>query len=358
MHPRRVGRQFDVRPYHGSPLHSMRFPTAVIVLSLAASAAAQCPYYNDGTVSAGLSRFNGGEDARLVYVDCLSSIGVIDAKFGTSTGSTALDGLPLTIAVYDDPTNDLDPSDAVLLAQVSVPGGVTGGNTGQWQRYDLHTLLGAAVPTTGGTWIAVGVTYPAGTNPGPGSIEFGNNIAPGTQWLATDNGSGLDYTTLAFNSLVDIQTGPGFPPGSWVIRVESGAEYRTFGNGCAGTNGTPTLAGGALLPQLGQVLVLDATNLPDPSIADLLLLGHEELSPSVDVGALFGSAPVGCEVLVDPLVVAQLPTSSGSAPFGLAVPNATNLIGISVLGQVVSIDVGANAVGWTTSNGVRAVIGH
>ena len=47
---------------------SMHIPSTILALSLAAAVTAQCPYYNDGTISAGLSRANGGEDARLVYV--------------------------------------------------------------------------------------------------------------------------------------------------------------------------------------------------------------------------------------------------------------------------------------------------
>ena len=337
----------------------MRFLTAAFALALGSTLSAQCPYYSDGAISAGLSRAGGGTDARLVYVDCTSSIGLIEAKFGTSGGSTNLDGLALTIAILNDPTNDLDPTDATLVAQAVIAGGVTGGNTGQWQSYDMQALFGAPVATTGGMWIAVSVTYPAGTSPGPGSIEFFNNDAPGTQWLATDSGGlGIDFTNLSLSSLVDIQTGPGFPPGSWTIRVESGAEYRPFGAGCAGTNGTPTLAGGVLLPTIGQVLLLDATNLPDPTIADLLVLGNDLLTPTIDLGNLFGSGAVGCEVGVQPLVIEVLATSGGTASFGMSIPNAASLVGAQLLGQVISIDPAANSAGWTASNGVRAVIGY
>ncbi len=333
----------------------MRILSATVALSLAAAAAAQCPYYSNGTISAGLSRFNGGEDMRLVYVDCLGSIGLVQAKFGTTNGSTNLNGLPLTLLVYDDPTDDHDPHDAVLVAQVAITGGITGGNTGQWQTYDLKTLLGNPVAATGGMFVGLSVTYPAGTSPGPGSIEFGNNIAPGTQWLATDNGTGINYSNLGASSLVDIQTGPGFPPGTWVMRIESGAEYRTFGAGCTGSAGLPTLAGGAVLPSLGQIALFDATNLP--GLADLIVLGESTIAPAIDLGTVFGSAPVGCTLAVSPIVVLTLPTVAGAAQQAISIPNTANLVGYSVLAQTVSIDPPANAIGWTSSNGVRAVIG-
>jgi hypothetical protein len=332
-------------------------PIALAASLTAAAAVAQCPYYASGSISAGLSRFNGGEDARLVYVDCLATIGLVDVKFGTSGGSTNLNGLPLVIAVYDDPTDDKNPIDAVLVAQATVPGGVTGGNTGQWQRYDFATLFNGPIPATGGMWVAVGVTYPAGTSPGPGSIEFFNNIAPGTQWLATDSGGvGINYAAIGSSALVDIQTGPGFPPGSWVIRVESGAEYRSFGAGCPGSNGVPTLVGGAVLPQPGLAVVMDASNLA--GIVDLAVLGTERLASALDLGLVFGASAVGCTVGVQPLVINTLATTAGTAGIAIGVPTGSALLGTSVFGQIVSLDPTANGVGWTSSNGLQAVLGN
>jgi hypothetical protein len=330
---------------------------ALTAFVVAASAPAQCPYYSAGSISAGLSRVGGGEDVRLVYVDCLTSIGIIDAKFGTTSGSPNLNGMPLTIAVYDDPTDDHDPHDAVLVAMATIPGGVTGGNTGQWQRYDLKTLFNAPVPATGGMFVAVGVRYPAATSPGPGSIQF-TNVAPGTQWLATDvGGLGINYNSIGTQTLVDIQTGPGFPAGTWVIRVESGAEYRAFGSGCPGSNGTPNLAGGVLLPTLGSVAIFNVTNLPNPSFADFALLGFDLQTPGVDLGTAVGRPANGCLVRVQPLATSLLTSTAGASSFAVAVPNSPGLVGLSLLAQVVSFDPTANAAGLTASNGLRAVVG-
>ena len=336
----------------------MQLSRSLALLTLAVGAAAQCPYYATGTVSAGLSRVGGGEDLRLVYVDCLSSIGVVNAKFGNNSNTPNLNGMPLTIAVFDDPNDDSNPRDAVLVAQTVIAGGVTGGNTGQWQQYDLRVLLGAVVPTTGGMFVGVGVQYPALTTPGPGSIEFFNNIAPGTQWLCTDSGNtGINYSNIGSHALVDIQTGPGFPPGSWVIQVESGADYRPFGTGCMGSNGTPTLAGGPVTPSPGLAIVYAASNLPSPGMADFLLIGFGLANPTVDLGSALGGAPNGCVVRVNPLVTALLGNVAGTATHAIGIPVSPNFVGISVLGQAVSFDPPANAAGVTVSNGLRAVIG-
>jgi hypothetical protein len=337
----------------------MRSATAAVLLAAAASVStpAQCPYYSSGSISAGLSRAGGGEDVRLVYVDCVNTIGIIYAKFGNTSNSTNLNGLPLTIAVYDDPTNDHDPHDAVLIAMASIPGGVTGGNTGQWQRYDLKTLFNAPIPATGGMFVAVGVRYQAATSPGPGSIEF-NNVAPGTQWLATDSGNlGINYSSIGTATLVDIQTGPGFPAGTWVIRVESGAEYRSFGSGCPGSNGTPHVAGAPVLPSLGSAAIFNITNLPNPSVANFGLLGFDLQTPAVDLGTATGHAANGCLVVVNPLATPLLSTTAGTSSMAVAVPNSPSFVGLSLLAQAVAFDPTANAAGLTASNGLRAVVG-
>lgn len=339
----------------------MRLSASFIALTLAgASLLAQCPYYSNGTVSAGLSRAGGGEDARLVYVDCLATIGLVRAKFGSATAGSALNGMPLTIAVYDDPNDDHNPVDAVLVQMATVPGGVTGGGTNQWQTYDLASLFQGAVPTTGGMWVAVGVAYPSGTSPGPGSIEFFNNVAPGTQWMATSATAGtINYGQLSGHQLVDIQTGPGFPPGSWVIAVESGAECRPYGNGCNGSNGVLSLAGDPQFPpRLGLPAILSAQHLPlGPALAGALL-GLLPQAPALDLGTLFGPGPVGCLLHVQVLDFGILTASGGAASYPLLVPNNPALVGLSVLAQALAVDSGANAAGLTSSNGLRVVLGH
>lgn len=321
---------------------------------------AQCPYYSNGTVSAGLSRAGGGEDARLVYVDCLDSIGLIRAKFGSATAGAGLNGMPLTLAVYDDPNDDLNPIDAVLIRQVVVPSGVTGGGTDAWQSFDLAQLTGTVVPATGGMWVAVGVFYPAGTSPGPGSIEFGNNSAPGTQWMATSvTGATINYSLLGNQQLVDIQTGPGFPPGTWAITVESGAATRPYGSGCAGTNGVPTLAGDPLFPPLlGMPTSLNVVNLPLAPTVAAALLGFAVPSPAPDLGALTGYGPTGCLLQVQPLNLTILVPSGGAAAYAFALPTTPSLAGLSVFAQALALDNGANPMGMTSTNGLRVVLGH
>lgn len=339
----------------------MRTPTSVaIVAALGTTLSAQCPYFSDGTISAGLARVGGGEDARLVYVDCIDSIGFVRAKFGTASGTSALDGLPLTIAIYDDPNDDSNPSDAVLLRQITVPGGVTGANTGVWQSYDIAQLSGSVVPATGGMWVAVGVAYPPAISPGPGSIEFGNNRAPGTQWLATSPTNGtINYGGIGNHPLVDIQTGPGFPPGTWVVTVESGAATRPYGSGCTGTNGIPAMVGDPQLPPvLNSVANLFLQNLPLASGAAAAVLGLAPTSPAPDLGTLAGAGATGCLLHVQPIDLVILVPVGGTAAYAFTVPNNPSLAGASLLTQGLALDGGANAMGVTSSNGLRVVIGH
>lgn len=328
--------------------------STIAILGLVAHAAAQCPDYSSGQISAGIGKFNGGDEARLVYVDCLDSIAFIDAKFGNPGASTPLDGLPLTLAVYDDPTDDKHPGDAALVASVQVPGGVTGAHTDVWQRYDLIALTGAPIPTTGGMFVAVGVTYPAGGQ--PASIEFFNNAFPQTQWLMTDNGGTLDYNTPSNNRLLDVSTGPGFPPGTWIVRAEGNAEHHSFGSGCSGTNGTPSVQGvPAALPVLGQAMALMIINLPDPARPAVLGIGFSRLATPLDLSVI---GMTGCSLDIDLQLSTPLTPAGGIATWGVSIPAVPALAGAVLYSQASAIDPGANAFGATTSNALRTTIGR
>ncbi len=327
---------------------------AVVAVTVVAHVPAQCPDYSHGTASAGIGKFNGGEEARLVYVDCLSEIAFIDAKFGKPGQTTPLDGLPLTLSIFDDPNDDMNPADAVPVAVIPVPGGVTGGNTGVWQHYDLFAIAGITVPTTGGMFVGVGVAY--GPGAAPGSIEFNNNAYPHTQWLASDQGGTLDYAVMSNNQLLDVSTGPGFPPGTWIIRVEGGAGYRAFGAGCAGSNGTPTLTGvSAAPPVLGQSALLTVSNLPIPATPTVIALGFDRLATPLDLGAI---GMTGCTFDIDLLLTTPLVSSAGTSGWSAMVPMDTSVAGRSVFAQVATLDAPANPFGITTSNAVQVILGR
>jgi hypothetical protein len=144
--------------------------------------AAQCPDYSSGTASAGIGSVTGGTYCPMIYVDCLPSIGTIEVQFGRVGGTSAINGDPLTLAVWDDPSDDQNPNDAVLVATIPIVAGVTGGHTGQWQVYDIAALTGLPIPCTGGMFIGAAVSYAASSGHNPSSIDF-TTFDIGRMWM-------------------------------------------------------------------------------------------------------------------------------------------------------------------------------
>ncbi|MEO6595923.1 MAG: hypothetical protein ABIP94_14315 [Planctomycetota bacterium] len=227
---------------------------------------AQCPNYSDGVAEAGIGSVTGGTYVPMVYIDCLTSIQSIEVQFGRPGLTVPINGDPLTLAVWDDPTDDMNPNDAVLIATIPIPAGITGGHTGQWQRYDLTALLGNAILATGGMFIGAAVSYPASSGQGPSSIDF-TNFTVGTQWMGgryPSNPGPFNFASVTSNSFLTPVQNQGFPPGNWLLRASGferfphscgAAGITCIGSGLIGTNVVTTLQNAQGFPFVGYGLV-------------------------------------------------------------------------------------------------------
>lgn len=125
------------------------------------------------------------------------------------------------------------------------------------------------------------------------------------------------------------------------------ASAATYGLGCAGSNGTPTLDV-ATLPAIGSSFDLQLANVP-PGGFTLLVAG----------GGGATSLPVpgtACTQFVQqPFAPVGALAPGGTATFSIAIPSNPSLQGLAVHFQGVALDA-VNALGVTTSNGVRAVV--
>jgi hypothetical protein len=246
---------------------SSRGPLAgFVALALTLPAAAQCPDYSTGVASAGIGSVTGGTYVPMIYVDCLPTIATIEVQFGRPGLSTPVNGLPLTLAVWDDPTDDQHPGDAVLVATIPIPAGLTGAHTGQWQSYDVKALLGNPLPTTGGMFVGVAVSYAAGAGVGPSSIDF-TTFDQGRMWMGGRYPSlagPYDFANVSANSFLNPVQNMGFPPGNWLIRANPfvrspdacGATGITqVGSGHIGTSVVTTVQNAQAFPFVGYGLV-------------------------------------------------------------------------------------------------------
>lgn len=136
-------------------------------------------------------------------------------------------------------------------------------------------------------------------------------------------------------------------------------QYGLYGAGCAGTNGTPSLAAfNNTLPQLGTTFLAQLANMPTAGGAAVVTLGFSDTTFGAITLPLslanFG-AP-GCSILISPEFNSFVLNSGGTAVWALTIPNNPALSGARFLNQGVVLDSGANGLGLTVSNARRGSI--
>jgi hypothetical protein len=177
-------------------------------------------------------------------------------------------------------------------------------------------------------------------------------VAPPGSLIVFDSSTGATLHTVALGNLWNIYTT------AWQDASPT-ATFTTFGSGCAGTNGVPTLAAAAgSRPALGSTFTVEAGNLPY-GIA-LLMIGLSNVQTGagiplpIDLGFL---GMPGCPLLVDPEINAPLIGIGNSASWNWPLPPQASLFGIHVYLQAFSLDPTANAFGFVASNGGIGMLG-
>ena len=196
---------------------------------------APAPYQLDweGTTTNALGLANGGEQLFINGFEAdggTDVISAIEVVYGFN-GGTSSSGLTARIAVYDDPTNDFDPTDAVLLHVETVP--QANANTDIFNSYTLTT----PVAVNGVFYIGASVRHQAGEFPCPMDQRL-NSL--GRSWYAATIAPPLDVADLSAagpNGAVDIQTvGTGTFDCVWLVRGV-GAAGVVYPEGCNGDGG-------------------------------------------------------------------------------------------------------------------------
>ncbi|MEZ6036316.1 MAG: kelch repeat-containing protein [Planctomycetota bacterium] len=130
---------------------------------------------------------------------------------------------------------------------------------------------------------------------------------------------------------------------TWELGVAS------YGRGCAGSNGTPTLdAAGASV--IGQSFTLTVGNIEPNFNLAFVVLGLDKVA-SLDLGFL---GMPGCVALATPDMLLNMAGAGGQATWTW--PNVAGVLGATLYCQALCFDPVANAFGFTTSNGVFATL--
>lgn len=144
--------------------------------------------------------------------------------------------------------------------------------------------------------------------------------------------------------------------GHWELSLPNPAVVAQFGAGCGGSAGVPGLGlHQGRVPWLGSTLQLGLSNVANPLLhAEILGLSRTQWGTQSLPAPLDFLGMTGCQLHVSPdlvLPVAQTPLVN------LSIPNQPGLLGMTLYGQSLLLDVPANPLGVTASNACALRIG-
>ncbi|HEX5052078.1 MAG TPA: kelch repeat-containing protein [Planctomycetota bacterium] len=150
----------------------------------------------------------------------------------------------------------------------------------------------------------------------------------------------------------------GFSSNTWTFQSTSSASFTAFGNGCSGPAGLPQLApNGANRPWIGHAPQIVAAPVP---VFGFLALGTSNTLVGATLLPL-SLAAIGmpaCDLLVSGEVLCAVAPVGQTATFTLNIPFQPSLVGTEWYTQMLSLDLGANPLGLTVSNGLISHMGR
>lgn len=169
--------------------------------------------YDDGSSENGLGLTAGGEMCWLQHFQKYSggeTIDMVKTCWGSAGGSNPPAGNAGAVYVWDDPTNDGDPTDCSLIAEVAT--------TVQDPGTDTFTEVAMPGGTTiAGTFFIGGMcVHAAGVYPGPMDE---NTPYGGEAWVVGDTTSNFDATNLTNNDVAPVELGSIGFPAYWLLRA-------------------------------------------------------------------------------------------------------------------------------------------
>ncbi len=170
-----------------------------------------CYGVDDTTCENGAALINGGESAWLMGFEAAAggdTVTEISTKYGFPGGNLGT-GLPGRLAIWDDPTNDYDPADAVLLWETNTVSA----------NENTDIFNSTVVPNVGVSGVFfVGASLVGAPGEIPAPLDTSPPYFPGRAWFVGNEAGALDMTNLVANS-----TGPiGFSArGDFAIRANT-----------------------------------------------------------------------------------------------------------------------------------------
>jgi hypothetical protein len=179
--------------------------------------------YDDGTSENSLGLTNGGDMGWMHMFNAIpnmNTIGSIEFTIGTSIGASGpLLGQTAKACIWDDPNEDGNPTDAVLLS------GPTGVVVTQIDNDVFMTATMAPVPVTGKFFVGMVISHAAGLF--PASMDTAQSSL-GRAWVVGTNTTGaFNFANLGANSIPPLEMDSIGFPSVFLLRGEVGGTQTT-----------------------------------------------------------------------------------------------------------------------------------
>ncbi len=291
----------------GQPASQVQSPQS------SALAGAGCYDIDDGLSNDSIGLVAGGELAWMTGFNANGGSDVIteiSTTFGSTAGATVPANQPVEIAIWDDPTNDMDPTDAVLV--FSVAGVSANENSDTFNAYAIPS-----VAVSGVFFIGVSINGAAGEFPAPLDLD---SAAVGQTWVvgSTLGPDTLDLTNLTANDVPPLDLGAIGFPGAWMLQAE-GTSCGPLGQNYCTANGNSVSASGSIMSLAGSDslavmdLTLNASNAPAGQ-PGLFFYGPNQVNAPLGCGQIC----IGGSLVRLPVVFENAGTYSFDVDFGVS----------------------------------------
>jgi hypothetical protein len=167
--------------------------------------------WDDGTLDTSYGLGAGGDLWWVNAFDALScgtAITSIDTMWANVPA-----GLEVSVLLYEDPDDDGDPGDAVLLERIDTT--VSSPNTGTWQRTEI-------TPTTVHGWFFAGLLCSHSSMDGEWPEAQDTGVSRGHSWETSGGMGEIDPADVPGTTSNPIElTDDNASPGNWMIRANS-----------------------------------------------------------------------------------------------------------------------------------------
>lgn len=336
--------------------------------------------------------YNGTTWSQVFPTTTPGGLGAYGACYDSARNRTVLYGGTANsfFPIAESGTWEYNGTDWALITTVGSPGPLERPAMCFHQGLGVSILFGGIDPQVGGvdttwsyngtTWTAIAVTGPkpparsggklaydsvrgvclltGGTDPTTGSPIVDTWEFNGTAWTQIANtvaGRWLPMLTFMTNRRQMVLYG-GLNPTTFSYfstTHEYGARLRTFGTGCAGSNGVPAMS--ALdAPRLGSTYALTLANLNVSVPVAVYAVGFAAITPT-PLGSI---GMTGCTAYISPDALFTGASAAGASTLSISIPTTLGLLGASLFAQGISLDPGVNPASLTASNATEGTLGR